>query len=91
MAEVLNPKTTLFFLAFLPQFVDPTRGLIAVQLSILGVIFVLLGLLATVVFAFFAGGLGHLLRTNPAVLRWQGRVVGTIYCGLGLRLAFQEH
>ena len=59
LAEVLNPKTALFFLAFLPQFVRPENGFVLLQLSLLGAIFVLLGLLSTVVFALTAGGLGN--------------------------------
>jgi threonine/homoserine/homoserine lactone efflux protein len=90
LAELLNPKTALFFLAFLPQFVRPENGSVFVQLTILGVILVLLGLFSTVVFAICAGRIGALLRNNPAVLRWQGKVVGGIYCALGARLAFQE-
>ncbi|WP_127522482.1 LysE family translocator [Mesorhizobium sp. Z1-4] len=90
LAEVLNPKTALFFLAFLPQFVNPQAGPVAVQLVTLGVIFVLLGLMSTVVFALGAGGLGNFLRRNPTVLRWQGKVVGGIYCALGVRLAMQD-
>lgn len=90
VAEVLNPKTALFFLAFLPQFVKPENGLVALQLMELGVVFVLLGLVSTVVFAVSAGGVGRFLRRHPAVVRWQGKVVGGIYCALGLRLALQE-
>ena len=90
VSEILNPKTAVFFLAFLPQFVKPENGAVFLQLTILGVLFVLLGLLATVVFAISAGSLGNFLRRNPAVLRWQGKVVGGIYCTLGLRIAFQE-
>ncbi len=90
LAEILNPKTALFFLAFLPQFVDPDRGFVFAQLSVLGAVFVLLGLLSTVVFALAAGELGRMLRRNPAILRWQGKIVGSIYCALGLRLALQE-
>jgi len=90
IAEVLNPKTALFFLAFLPQFVKPENGAVALQLSVLGIVFVLLGLLSTVVFALSAGGLGAFLRRHPAVLKWQGKVVGGIYCALGVRLALQE-
>ncbi|MEL6977676.1 MAG: LysE family translocator [Pseudomonadota bacterium] len=89
-AEVLNPKTALFFLAFLPQFVQPAAGSVALQLAVFGLIFVLLGLLSTVVFAVGAGGLGRFLRRHPAVVRWQGKVVGGVYCALGLRLALQE-
>ncbi|MBK3666241.1 LysE family translocator [Bradyrhizobium diazoefficiens] len=90
LTEVLNPKTALFFLAFLPQFVRPEHGSIAAQLAILGLVFVLLGLLSTVVFAVGAGRLGNLLRRHPAVVKWQGKVVGTIYCAVGVRLALQE-
>ncbi|MBO6890399.1 MAG: LysE family translocator [Roseibium sp.] len=90
LAEVLNPKTALFFLAFLPQFVNPANGHVALQLSVFGLIFVLLGLVSTVVFAVGAGRLGTFLRQNPVVLKWQGKVVGSIYCALGARLALQE-
>lgn len=90
LTEVLNPKTALFFLAFLPQFVRPEHGSTALQLATLGAVFVLLGLVSTVVFANGAGRLGDLLRRHPAVVRWQGKVVGTIYCAVGVRLALQE-
>lgn len=90
LAELLNPKTALFFLAFLPQFVHPGNGSVMLQLTILGIIFVLLGLVSTVVFAVSAGTLGGFLRRNPAVLKWQGKVVGGIFCALGVRLALQE-
>lgn len=90
LTEVLNPKTALFFLAFLPQFVRPENGSVMLQLTILGAVFVLLGLFSTVVFAISAGSLGAFLRRNPAVLKWQGKVVGGIYCALGVRLALQQ-
>lgn len=90
LAEVLNPKTALFFLAFLPQFVAPERGFVMAQLTILGVVFALIGFFSTIVYSVAAGGLGSFLRRNPTVLRWQGTVVGGIYCALGLRLALQE-
>ncbi|MER0237379.1 LysE family translocator [Fulvimarina sp. MAC8] len=90
LAEVLNPKTALFFLAFLPQFVKPENGAVFLQLTILGVTFAFIGFFATIVFAVSSGWLGNFLRRNPTVLKWQGKVVGGIYCGLGLRLAFQQ-
>ncbi len=90
VAEILNPKTAVFFLAFLPQFVRPENGAVLLQLAIFGALFVLLGLLSTLGFAICAGRLGNFLRRNPAVVRWQGKVVGSIYCALGVRLALQE-
>lgn len=90
IAEILNAKSALFFLAFLPQFVNPANGFVAAQLAVLGILFVIVGLAATVVFAVSAGRLGAYLRRHPAVLRWQGKIVGAIFCGVGIRLAFQD-
>lgn len=90
LAEVLNPKSALFFLAFLPQFVRPENGLVTMQLIVLGVLFVLVGLVSTVVVAVSAGGVGAFLRRHPLILRWHGKFVGGIYCALGIRLALQE-
>lgn len=90
LAEVLNPKTALFFLAFLPQFVVPENGSVVGQLIILGLVFAFIGFFSTIVYSVAAGGLGTFLRRNPVVLRWQSKVVGSIYCALGARLALQE-
>jgi threonine/homoserine/homoserine lactone efflux protein len=90
VAEILNPKTALFFLAFLPQFVAPEKGFVILQLTILGIIFALIGFLSTIVYSVAAGELGNLLRRSPTVLKWQGKIVGSIYCALGVRLAFHE-
>ena len=90
LAEVLNPKTAMFFLAFLPQFVKPENGSVFLQLTTLGIILVALGLTSTILFALCAGSVGGFLKRNPTVVKWQGRVVGSIYCALGVRLAFQE-
>jgi threonine/homoserine/homoserine lactone efflux protein len=90
IAEILNPKSALFFLAFLPQFVRPENGAVSLQLAVLGILFVVMGIVSTMVFAIGAGGIGGFLRKHPAVVRWQGKVVGAIYCAVGIRLALQE-
>ena len=90
LVEVLNPKSAMFFLAFLPQFVSLENGSVWLQLSILGVLFVAMGFITTMFVAICAGGVGQFLRRNPAVQRWQGKITGGIYCALGVRLALQE-
>lgn len=90
IAELFNPKTALFFLAFLPQFANPKNGPLAPQLFLLGTIFVLFGFFSTVVFSLLAGKLGEYLRKRPAAMKWQGKAVGVIYCALGVRLALQH-
>lgn len=90
LAELLNPKTALFFLAFLPQFVRPEAGSPTWQLAQLGFVFVLLSAVYTTLIALAAGSVGQWLLRHPGIGRWQGKVVGGIYLGLGLRLATQE-
>ena len=88
--EVLNPKTALFFLAFLPQFVHPENGVVFLQLTILGVLFAAIGFLSTFIFAVAAGRLGSFMRRHPSVLKYQGKAVGGVYCALGIGLATQQ-
>jgi threonine/homoserine/homoserine lactone efflux protein len=90
LSEALNPKTALFFLAFLPQFVHPENGPAITQFAVLGVVFVAMSAAYTSLLAACAGSFGGWLRRHPAVGRWQGKVVGTIYVSLGVRLALEE-
>jgi threonine/homoserine/homoserine lactone efflux protein len=90
LAELLNPKTALFFLAFLPQFVHRGNGPVVVQLATLGLVFALMSAAYTSLIALGAGAFSRLLRRHRAIGRWQGKAVGTIYIALGARLALQE-
>jgi threonine/homoserine/homoserine lactone efflux protein len=80
VVNVLNPKTALFFLAFLPQFVDPGRGDVWFQVLVLGIVFVALGLVSDSLYALAAGTLGRFVRRRRNVVRYGS---GTIFIGLG--------
>jgi threonine/homoserine/homoserine lactone efflux protein len=88
VVAVLNPKTALFFFAFLPQFVDPALGNITLQVLILGLIMVGLATLTDSLYALSAGTAGRWLRGSLRYLRFQRYFTGTVYIGLGLTAAF---
>jgi len=88
VVNVLNPKTALFFFAFLPQFVDPARGAVSLQFLILGLIFVGLATVTDSGYALVAGTAGAWLQHNPHFQRFQRYVAGTVYIGLGITAAF---
>lgn len=87
VVNVLNPKTALFFLAFLPQFVDPARGSVAGQAMLLGLVFVVLGLCTDGAWALLAGSASGYLREHAGFRRGQRYVAGTVYLGLGVATA----
>jgi len=90
VVNVLNPKTALFFFAFLPQFVDPSRGAVALQIMLLGAMFTVMGVLSDGSYALLAGTLGGWLKGNLRALRAQRYFAGTVYIGLGLTTAFAD-
>jgi threonine/homoserine/homoserine lactone efflux protein len=87
VVNVLNPKTALFFLAFLPQFVDPNAAHPALQLAFLGFLFAALGLVTDSLWAVAAGTAGGVLRRSRRFVRTQRYVTGTVYVGLGVATA----
>ena len=84
VVNVLNPKTALFFLAFLPQFVDPNRGHATVQIALLGLTFAVLGLFTDSLWAIGAGAAGDVLRRSRRFAHIQRYVSGTVFVGLGV-------
>jgi threonine/homoserine/homoserine lactone efflux protein len=88
VVNVLNPKTALFFLAFLPQFVDPSRGSVTLQILFLGLLFAVLGFCGDSTYALVAGTFGEWLRTSRRYLHVQRYVSGTVFVGLGAVAAF---
>jgi threonine/homoserine/homoserine lactone efflux protein len=84
VVNVFNPKTALFFLAFLPQFVDVSRGGVPVQIVTLGAILVLMGLINDGAYALLAAYGGDWLRASPRFARVRRYVPGGVYLGLGV-------
>jgi threonine/homoserine/homoserine lactone efflux protein len=87
VVNVLNPKTALFFLAFLPQFVDVARGAVGAQILALGGVFVALGLVTDGGYALTAGTAARWLRARPRFLASERWVSGGMYIGLGVAAA----
>jgi threonine/homoserine/homoserine lactone efflux protein len=83
VVNVLNPKTALFFFAFLPQFVDPDKGSAALQIGVLGLLFVALAVISDSVWALVAGTASERLRGNRRFLAVQRYVSGSVFVGLG--------
>jgi threonine/homoserine/homoserine lactone efflux protein len=84
IVNALNPKTALFFLAFLPQFVDPNRGHVALQAAVLGLVWVLIATVCDAVWAIGSGSLVGLLRASARARRVERRASGGILIGLGV-------
>jgi threonine/homoserine/homoserine lactone efflux protein len=88
VVALLNPKTALFFLAFLPQFADAARGGVPGQILFLGLLFVAIAVTTDSLYVLLAGGLGAWLRRRPAFARSERWVSGAVYLGLGALSAF---
>jgi threonine/homoserine/homoserine lactone efflux protein len=88
VVNVLNPKAALFFLAFLPQFVDPNAGAVALQMGVLGLIFVALALVSDGLYALAAGTAAGWLRGSSGFVRAERWLSGSVLVGLGVATAF---
>ena len=87
LSNVTNPKMVLFFLAFLPQFVDPASPHPTRDLVLLGVLYAVLALPVKGGVALIAARLSNRMREKPGALAWMNRACGTLLVGLGVRLA----
>lgn len=87
LTNILNPKVALFFLAFLPQFIDPASSTKTLAFIILGLTFVATGTTWCMILAWFASAFTTRLRENQSIGQWLNRVAGSLFIFLGIRMA----
>jgi len=90
VVELTNPKTALFFIAFLPQFIKPESGAVIGQFAVLGMMYALIAFICDVCVALLAGKLGKWLTRHPAFEIWQNRLSGGLLLSLGSFIAVDE-
>ncbi len=90
LSNVLNPKIAIFFLAFLPQFVDKGSPQVTLQMVVLGLTFACFGLCFLLLVGYSSGTIGGWLTRRPQYAQWLQRLAGGIMIGLGVRLALTE-
>jgi threonine/homoserine/homoserine lactone efflux protein len=90
LVAILNPKTALFFFAFLPQFVEVSKGSVTLQLLTLGCLFVSMAIVTDGLYALLAGTAGQWLKGTRSFLWVERYVVGSVYIGLGVTAALAD-
>ncbi|MEX0954299.1 MAG: LysE family translocator [Rhizobiaceae bacterium] len=90
LINILNPKLSVFFLAFLPQFVDPAAGSAVAQLLYLGGVFMAMTFVVFVIYGAFAAMIGARAINSEAFMRWMRRGVAAAFAGFGIRLALSD-
>ncbi|QCP85166.1 LysE family translocator [Cereibacter sphaeroides] len=90
IASLVNPKSHMFLLAFLPQFVRPENGSVTAQFVFLGILMRVVALLVEGGMAFFAGSIGYRLRQSQQLRSWLERTAGSLLVAVGLRLVLME-
>ena len=87
LTNVLNPKVALFFLAFLPQFIDVNKDNTSLQILFLGIWFDIVGTFVNILVALLFGRIGAWLSKSPTFVQWQERITGLILIALGIKVA----
>jgi RhtB (resistance to homoserine/threonine) family protein len=90
LTNILNPKVAIFFLSFLPQFIDPQSVYLKEQIAFLGLWFDVQGTIILIVVASVTGAFSNLLRTNQRFWSWQEKITGIILVGLGVKVLFNK-
>ena len=90
ITNVLNPKVALFYLAFLPQFIDPNYSNAFLSFLMLGILFTITSTIWCLVLALFASKLSDKIRKNYRIKVWLDRITGFVFIGLGVKLALSE-
>jgi threonine/homoserine/homoserine lactone efflux protein len=90
LTNILNPKVAIFFLSFLPQFIDPQSTYLQEQIALLGLWFNMQGTLILILVATITGAFRNLLQKNAAFWNWQERITGLILVGLGLKMLLSK-
>lgn len=90
LTNILNPKVALFFLAFLPQFIDPNYVQSSLPFLILGLTFLLTGTIWCLILALFASKLSDRIRKNYKIKIWLDKITGGIFVALGIKLALMK-
>ncbi|MEK9198278.1 MULTISPECIES: LysE family translocator [Bacillales] len=88
--NVLNPKVSLFFLAFFPQFIHYENGNVPIQMLILGIIFLIQSLVIFSLISIFAGKVGNFLRKNNSIAKKINIIQGSLFTLIGLKIAFSQ-
>lgn len=88
--NLLNPKVSLFFLAFFPQFINYENGNVSIQMLVYGILFLVQTLVIFTLISMFAGKVGYFLRKNPTLSKKINIIQGTLFTLIGLKIAFSQ-
>jgi threonine/homoserine/homoserine lactone efflux protein len=88
--NITNPKVSIFFLAFLPQFADPAKGSLSAQILLLGGIFIIATIIVFGAISFLAGVFGERFRESAFAQKVLNRAAGTVFAGLAVKLALAQ-